>query len=138
MLQTAVSGPGHCISESASHWCQGASGNRSNLGQDRVVPQGPGTQPPAAGNECPGTEEETCTEHRSIQSSMLTLQKLFISLYFFKSFYLFIYFRERQRENERERESEAGSMLSAEPNVGLCPMTLGSRPKPKSRVGLTN
>ena len=34
--------------------------------------------------------------------------------------------RERERERERrERESEAGSMLSAEPDAGLNPMSLG-------------
>ena len=42
--------------------------------------------------------------------------------------------RKRQRERERKRESQAGSMLSAEPNMGLDPMTLESQPKPKLRV----
>ena len=34
------------------------------------------------------------------------------------------------RDTEGERESQAGSTLSAEPNAGLYPMTLGSRPQP--------
>ena len=52
--------------------------------------------------------------------------------------------REREREREREcmsgeqgkgkRESQAGSMLSAEPNLGLNPTTLGSLLEPKSRI----
>ena len=31
---------------------------------------------------------------------------------------------EREREREGEGESQAGAMLSAEPNVGVNPMTL--------------
>ena len=63
--------------------------------------------------------------------------------------YLFIYFfrestswGERQRESERERErqreneSQADSTLNTEPDLGLDTMTLGSWPKPKSRVVL--
>ena len=34
--------------------------------------------------------------------------------------------REREREGGRERESQTGSMLSAEPDMGLYPTTLGS------------
>ena len=43
--------------------------------------------------------------------------------------------REQERGRGRERESEADYMLSAEPNAGLDPMSLGSWPEPKSRVG---
>ena len=39
------------------------------------------------------------------------------------------------REGERERESQADSLLSLEPQAGLDPRTLRSRPEPKSRVG---
>ena len=39
------------------------------------------------------------------------------------------------RERQRERESQAGSTLSAEPDVGLHPTTLGSWPELKSRYG---
>ena len=38
--------------------------------------------------------------------------------------------REREREREREAEGEAGS--TQEPDVGLDPSTLGSRPEPKA------
>ena len=34
--------------------------------------------------------------------------------------------REAEEERERERESQAGSSLSAEPDAGLDPMSLGS------------
>ena len=34
--------------------------------------------------------------------------------------------RKRERERERERESQAGSELSAEPDVGLNPQTVKS------------
>ena len=52
-------------------------------------------------------------------------------------FYLFFYLRECEQERgaEGERESQAGSTLSAEPNVGHDPLTLGSQPELKSRVG---
>ena len=43
-----------------------------------------------------------------------------------------------ERERERERESYAGSTLSMEPDAGLDPMTLGSWPELKSRVGHSN
>ena len=33
---------------------------------------------------------------------------------------------ERERERERERESQAGPQLSAEPDEGLHPSTLGT------------
>ena len=36
---------------------------------------------------------------------------------------------------ERKRESQAGSMLSTDPGTRLDPMTLGSLPEPKSRIG---
>ena len=55
------------------------------------------------------------------------------SLFFFNS-------RESERasrgqgQREGERESRAGSMLSMEPNVGLDPKPLGSRPELKSRA----
>ena len=39
-----------------------------------------------------------------------------------------------REERQRKREREAGSKLSREPNAGLDPMTLWSRPEPKSRV----
>ena len=43
--------------------------------------------------------------------------------------------RESGRERgKRGRESQAGSMLSAEPDRGLSPGTLGSWPELKSRV----
>ena len=41
---------------------------------------------------------------------------------------------EGEAEEERERESQAGSMPSAEPDMGLDPMTARSWPEPKSRV----
>ena len=54
-------------------------------------------------------------------------------------FFMFFILREREtthtsREGaERgERESQAGSMLSTEPDAGLDPMTIRSRPKLKS------
>ena len=52
---------------------------------------------------------------------------------FFLRFYLF----ERERESRQageaaEGEGEAGSPLSREPDVGLDPTTLGSRPEPKA------
>lgn len=49
--------------------------------------------------------------------------------------------REGQRKEayiyvkERGRESQAASTLSAEPNIGLDPKTLGSWSEPKTRVG---
>ena len=42
---------------------------------------------------------------------------------------------ERERERERERKSQEGFMPGTEPNTGLDPMTPGSRPESKSRVG---
>ena len=38
----------------------------------------------------------------------------------------------RQRDRSREREEEAGSLLSREPDAGLDPRTLRSRPEPKA------
>ena len=38
-------------------------------------------------------------------------------------------------QGQRERESQAGFTLSAEPDAGLDPTTLRSRPELKSRVG---
>ena len=38
-------------------------------------------------------------------------------------------------QREGERESQAGSMLSAEPDLGLDPMTVRSQPELISRVG---
>ena len=44
--------------------------------------------------------------------------------------------RQREREHEwrggAEGEGEADSLLSAEPDVGLDSITLGSRPEPKA------
>ena len=60
-----------------------------------------------------------------------------IWLFFFKDFYLFIWQTEitsRQRGRQRERGREAGSPLSREPNLGLNPKTLGSRPEPKAEA----
>ena len=37
----------------------------------------------------------------------------------------------------RKRISYADSTLSMEPNLGLDPVTLGTRPEPKSRVGFS-
>jgi len=42
---------------------------------------------------------------------------------------------ERERETEGEREPQAGSTPSADPNVGLDPMTPRSWPELRSRVG---
>ena len=55
---------------------------------------------------------------------------------FFKT--LFIYWTEKeitrkQKGRQRERE-EAGPPLSREPNVGLDPTTLRSRPEPKAEA----
>ena len=36
-------------------------------------------------------------------------------------------------QRERRTESQGGSLLSAEPDAGLDPTTLGSRPEPKQR-----
>ena len=50
---------------------------------------------------------------------------------FFKT--LFIYLRESiQAVEMAEGEGEAGSLLSREPDAGLDPRTLGSRPEPKA------
>ena len=56
--------------------------------------------------------------------------------------------RERERERERERmrkgaeeeeiKSQADSLQSTEPDTGLDPTTMRSRPEPKSRVGHSN
>ena len=49
---------------------------------------------------------------------------------------LFFVERERVHKQERgaERETQEGPMVSVEHDAGLNPMTLGSWPKPKSRV----
>ena len=63
--------------------------------------------------------------------------------HFFKkgiTFFFFFFLREQvsmsrgEGQRERERESQAGSVLSAESDVGLDLMTLGSQPEPTSRV----
>ena len=62
----------------------------------------------------------------------------FFGFFFFKI--LFIYLSERERahkQGERQAEGEAGSLPSKEPNEGLDPRTLGSRPKPKADAQLT-
>ena len=60
-------------------------------------------------------------------------------LFFFKRYYLFIYLTERERQPGREgtqsggvAEEEAGSKQSREPDVGLDPKALGSRPELKA------
>ena len=40
-----------------------------------------------------------------------------------------------EREREREREPQAGFTFSTEPDTGLNPMTVRSRPEPTSRIG---
>ena len=52
---------------------------------------------------------------------------------------LFIYLTEREREGtsrerQAERQREAVSLLSREPDVGLDPRTLRSRPGPKAEA----
>ena len=54
---------------------------------------------------------------------------------FFLRFYLFIWQRSQVGgEAGREREEEAGSPLRREPDMGLDPRTLGSRPEPKAEA----
>ena len=51
----------------------------------------------------------------------------------FKRFYLFIQERQRQRERERQRHRQREKQAPyKEPNAGLDPRTLGSRPEPKA------
>jgi len=74
--------------------------------------------------------------------TFLGLKKIFFFVYnffpFSLSFFLsdFIYLTQRgERERAQaggEAEGEAGSLLSKEPDVGLDPRTLGSRPEPKA------
>ena len=47
--------------------------------------------------------------------------------FFLKDFYLFMTFRERGRDRQREKQAPR-----KEPDVGLNPGTLGSRPEPKA------
>ena len=82
---------------------------------------------------------------RSVQPTELQLQTHMergLSLPFFKI--LFIHCRERERahvhksreaQRKKEKESEADSLLSTDPDAGLNPITLRSRPEPKSTVG---
>ena len=64
----------------------------------------------------------------------LVPDRIFLSFFFFKDF---IYLFDRDRDSQREGtqaggvgEEEAGS--EEEPDVGLDPTTLGSRPEPKA------
>ena len=56
-------------------------------------------------------------------------------LFYFKDF---IYLFDRDRDSQREREHSRGSgrgrsrLIAEEPDVGLDPTTLGSRPEPKA------
>ena len=63
------------------------------------------------------------------------MEKVHIYIYVLKI--LSIYFKESKSERVQargtaEEEGEADSLLSSEPNVGLDPRTLGSRPQPKA------
>ena len=49
----------------------------------------------------------------------------------FVLFLIYVREREGERGRGRERESQEGSVLSAKPDAGLDPLTLGSGPKPK-------
>lgn len=42
---------------------------------------------------------------------------------------------EAEREGAKERESQVGSVFSMELDMGLNPMTLGSQPEMKPRLG---
>ena len=67
----------------------------------------------------------------------MVFKKDFLYLFIYLFVYLFIYLRERARAGgwaEGERESQADSALSRDPDVGLGPTTLRSRPELKPRV----
>jgi len=60
-------------------------------------------------------------------------------LFYFNFFKDFVYLFDRERETAREGtqagrvgEGEAGFLQSREPDAGLHPRTLGSRPEPKA------
>jgi len=56
-------------------------------------------------------------------------------LFFFKILFIYLFVREQESEHkqgEQQAEAEAGSLLSKEPDVGLYPRTLGSRPELKA------
>ena len=77
-------------------------------------------------------EESTC---------FVQLSDVFIYIIFKKTFiYSFMRDTHTQREREREREAETQAEGEAaprrEPNVGLDPRTLGSRPGPKADAQL--
>ena len=71
----------------------------------------------------------------------ITIPKSPVSVTLYLSFLkiLFVYLTERERERERklaewqaEEDREAGLLPSSEPDAGLNPRTLGSRPEPKA------
>ena len=51
-------------------------------------------------------------------------------IYIFFKYFIYFFMRDTERQAETQAEGEAGSMR--EPEVGLDPGTLGSRPGPKA------
>ena len=86
-----------------------------------------------------------CQLHKSWYNTSFPMDRCILTLAPFFKKDSFILEREREsmirgtKVGGRERESQADSSLSVQPDLGLNPMTLGSWPVPKSRVGcLTN
>ena len=69
---------------------------------------------------------------------MLSISSVYVVIIHFFIFKDFIYLIDRDRDSQREREHSRGSgsgrsrLLMEEPDVGLDPITLGSRPAPKA------
>ena len=81
-----------------------------------------------------------CYSLFTISHSIHCVGKLdnFPKKYIFKDF-IYLYERERQRmEGGTEEEGQADSQLSVEPDKGLDPRTLRSRPELKSKVTQPN
>ena len=69
----------------------------------------------------------TCPTRTDVSVGLLSVPRPPSVLFFFLIFYLFIH--ESQRGRDRPREKQA---LCREPDAGLDPGTLGSRPGPKA------